>query len=198
MNLLTPLACGLLLLVLLSGCATIDTTTTSTHGPDYRNAGTIAVVASVATVNNSAEFSRYKARIESKLAANGYTIVTSPPEASSIALVAYGMDVGQIGFVSTPLFSPATNRYPMPSYGAIGASSPSVSSYTRAIALDIVDTASLKEGKPRKVLELRAKSVGSSRSISCVFDDMLDAMFMDFPGVSGKEKSVTLLYNGDC
>lgn len=197
MKLLTPMACGLLLLFL-SGCATIDATTTSSFPPDFTNAGTIAVVAAVAEVNTSAEFSQYKTRIESKLAANGYTIVASPPEARSIALVAYGMDVGQSGFVTTPLFSSATSRYPMPSYATVGASAPSLPSYTRAIALDIVDTASLKAGKPKKILELRTTSVGSSRSISCVFDDLLNAMFMDFPGISGKAKSVTQLYSGGC
>jgi hypothetical protein len=108
------------------------------------------------------------------------------------------MDLGQTGFVSTPLFSPATNQYPMPSYGSIGAASPSVASYKRAIALDIVETASLKAGKAKKVLELRTTSVGASRSMACVFTDMLDAMFMDFPGSSGKAKSVTVLYGGDC
>jgi len=203
------LACGLMSLLFLSGCATIDATTTSSYAPDYRSAGTIAVVASVAEVNASAEFSQYKTRIESKLAANGYTIVNNPSDATYLALVAYGMDLGLSGVVSTPVFGQAgggttasspsgNNNYAMPSYGTVGSSSQSVTSYNRAIALDIVDVASMKEGKPGKVFEIRTRSTGSSRSIGCVFDEMLEAMFMDFPGTSGKAKSVTLLYNGDC
>lgn len=198
------LACGLLALLFLSGCATIDATTTSSYAPDYRSSGTIAVVASVAEVNASAEFSQYKPRIESKLAATGYTIVNNPSDATYLALVAYGMDLGLSGVVSTPVFdqagggTTASSSYTMPSYGIVGSSSQAMASYNRAIALDIVDVASMKEGKPGKVFEIRTRSTGSSRSIDCVFDEMLEAMFMDFPGTSGKAKSVTLLYNGDC
>jgi hypothetical protein len=162
------------------------------------------VLASVASVNSSPEFSRYKSSIETKLAAIGYTIVQSPSEARYIALVAYGMDVDQVGFVSTPVFgggtmlSPSGGAYVMPSYGVVGPSSPPAASYKRALAVDIVDAASMKAGKPRKVLELRTTSVGSSSSIGCVFNDMLEAMFMDFPGISGKARSVTVMYKGDC
>lgn len=209
MNMLKLLICGLLSLACISGCATIDATTTSTYAPGYKSAGTIAVVASVDAVNSSPEFSRYKSRIEGKLASNGYTIVSTPSEAAYVALVAYGMDVGLTGVVSTPVFgqtgggsaassSQGISSYTMPSYGTVVSSSPSVTSYQRAIAVDIVDTASIREGKPKKVFELRTRSVGSSPSISCVFNEMLDAMFMDFPGASGKARSVTLPYDGEC
>lgn len=207
MNGLKLLIHGFLLLIFLSACATIDATTTSVYSPDYNSTGTISVIASVAGVNNSSEFLHYKSLIENKLASNGYTIVSNPSDAQYVALVAYGMDVGLTGNVSTPIFGQTGGgsfssfdsiNYTMPSYGIVGSSSPSVTSYHRAIALDIVDAASIKEGKPKKIFELRTKSVGSSRSVACVFNEMLDAMFMDFPGISGKAKSVTLLYNGDC
>jgi len=119
------------------------------------------------------------------------------------------MDVGLTGVVSTPILGQSGGKattfsafgssdYIMPSYGVVGASSQSVNSYNRAIALDIIDAASIKEGKPKKVIEIRTKSAGSSRSIACVFNEMLEAMFMNFPGISGKPNSVTLPYNGDC
>ncbi len=209
MNVLNLSVCGLLLLVFLSGCATIDATTSRFYAPDYKNSGTIAVIASVAEVNNSLEFAHYKPRFENKLAANGYTIVSNPSDAKYVALVAYGIDEGQSGVVATPIFgqtgggtttfsSYGASYYTMPTYGMVGSSTQSITRYSRAIALDIVDAASIKEGKPKKVFELRTKSVGRSSAISCVFNEMLDAMFMDFPGVSGKAKSVTLQYNGDC
>lgn len=208
MNVLKGLLCGLLLLLCLSGCATVDATTTSLYAPDYKSAGTIAVIASVAEVNNSAEFLLYKPRIESKLAASGYSIVSNPSEADYVALVAYGMDLGMTGFVSTPIFSQTgggakasaygSSSYSMPAYGKVGSSSPSITSYRRAIALDIVDAASMKQGKAKKVFELRTTSVGTSSSIACVFDEMLDAMFTDFPGTSGKAHSTTVPYDGDC
>jgi hypothetical protein len=200
---------SLLLMVFISGCATIDATTSRFYAPDYKNVGTIAVIASVAEVNNSLEFSHYKPRFENKLAANGYTIVSNPSDAKYVALVAYGIDEGQSGVVSTPIFGQTVGGtttfssyggsfYTMPTYGMVGSATQSITRYSRAIALDIVDSASIKEGKPKKVFELRTKSVGSSSAISCVFNEMLDAMFKDFPGESGKAKSVTLQYNGDC
>ncbi|WP_224981299.1 DUF4136 domain-containing protein [Geomonas agri] len=201
--------CGLLLLVLMSGCATIDATTTRFYSPDYKNNGTIAVLASAAEVNNSLEFSFYKAKVEKAFASNGYTIVSSSSEAKYVALVAYGIDEGQSGVVSTPIFgqtggvtttfsSFGASYYTMPTYGIVGSSTQSVSRYSRAIAIDIVETATIKEGKPKKVFEIRTKSVGSCSSIAGVFDDMLKAMFIDFPGENGKAISVTLQYTGDC
>lgn len=124
-------------------------------------------------------------------------------------MVVYGIDEGQSGVVSTPILgqtgggtttfsSYGSSFYTMTTYGMVGSATQSITRYSRAIALDIIDSASIKEGKPKKIFELRTKSVGSSSIISCVFNEMLDAMFMDFPGESGKAKSVTLKYNGDC
>lgn len=201
--------CCLLLLVLLSACAHVNVTTSRFYVPDYKNAGTITVIASVAEVNESLEFMHYKPQFESKLAANGYTIVSNPSDAKYVALIAYGIDQGQSGVVSTPIFgqtgggtttfsSYGASFYTMPTYGIVGSSTQSITRYSRAIALDIVETASIKEGKPKKVYELRTKSVGAGSAISCVFNELLEAMFMDFPGISGKAKSVRLQYNGDC
>jgi hypothetical protein len=210
MNVLKLCFLGLLLLVYLSGCATIDATTTRFYTPDYKNNGTISVLASAAEVNNSLEFAFYKPKIEKALASNGYTIVSSTSEAKYVALVAYGIDEGgQTGVVSTPIFgqtgggtttfsSYGASYYTMPTYGIVGSSTQSISRYSRAIAIDIVETATIKEGKPKKVFEIRTKSVGSCSSIAGVFDDMLKAMFIDFPGENGKAISVTLQYTGDC
>lgn len=200
---------GLSLLVFLSACATIDATTTRFYIPEYENTGTISVLASAADVNSSLEFAFFKPKIEKALASNGYTIVDSPQKAKYVALIAYGIDEGQSGIVSTPIFGQSgggtttlssfgASYYTMPTYGIVGTSTQSVSRYSRAIAIDIVEINSIKEGRPKKVLEIRTKSVGSCSSISGVFDDMLKAMFMSFPGENGKTISVTLQYTGEC
>lgn len=204
------LLCSVLLLaVFLSGCATLDATTTRFYRAEYRSVGTISVIATTAEVNDSLEFSYYKPRIEQKLASKGYTIVSNPSEAKYVALVAYGIDEGKSGIVSTPIFgqtgggtttfsSYGSSYYTMPTYGMVGSSTQSVAQYSRAIALDIVDAASIKEGHPKKILESRTKSVGSCSSFAGVFDEILEAMFKDFPGESGKAISVTLPYKGKC
>lgn len=199
----------LLLAGFLSGCANLSATTTRFFPDDYRHEGTISVIASDAEVNNSLEFSHYKTRIEQKLASKGYTIVSSPTEAKYVALVAFGIDEGKSGVVSTPIFgqtgggtttisSYGGSYYTMPTYGMVGSSTQSVTQYTRAIALDILDAASIKSGKPKKVLESRTKSVGSCSSFAGVFNEILEAMFEDFPGESGKAKTVTMQYRGEC
>ena len=197
---------GLLLVLFLSGCATVDTMTTPFYTQEYKNAGTISVIAAVADVSYSPEFLQFKSRIEQKLAANGYSIASNPSEAEYIAFVTYGIDDGQNTVVSTPMLgqtgttvsSSGGSSYTMPSYGVAGSSITSASQYTRAIALDIVVAASVKEGHPKKIYENRAKSVGSCRAISGVFDEMLEAMFEDFPGQSGKKRTVTVSFKGGC
>jgi len=59
----------------------VYTETTAFYVPEYKNAGTIAVVAAEAEVNSSPEFAHYKQQFEKKLATNGYTIVSDPSEA---------------------------------------------------------------------------------------------------------------------
>jgi len=204
------LSCSVIFLTaFFSGCAHVDSKTTRFFAPQYKSTGTISVIATTAEANNSLEFSHYKPRIEQKLASNGYTIVSNPSEAKYVALVAYGIDEGKTAIVSTPMFgqtgggtttfsSSGRSYYTMPTYGIVGSSTNSVAQYSRAIALDIVDAASIKEGQPKKILESRTKSVGSCSSFAGVFDEMLEAMFKDFPGESGKVISVELPFKGKC
>ena len=56
--------------------------------------------------------------------------------------------------------------------------------------MDIVDAGSLRIGAFRKIYEIRAKSTGGCSVIAEVFDEMLEAMFWDFPGESGKPRTV--------
>ena len=86
----------------------------------------------------------------------------------------------------------------MPTYGVVGSGTRSVTAYTRAIALDIVDAESMKKGSPRKVYEGRVKSTGKCSIIVEVFDEMLEAMFTDFPGESGKTRRMSVSGDFNC
>jgi hypothetical protein len=213
---------GMMILTLLLSCATIAIVTTKTTAfyiPEYKNSGTIAIIAAEEAVNSSLEFAHYKKQIEQKLAANGYSIVNNPSEAQFIGLVAYGIDNGKSAIVSTPIFGQTgggtTNSsvtvngstgsatysgtsYTMPTYGVVGSETSSETIYTRAIALDIVDAESLKKGTPKKVYEARAKSTGRCGIIAGVIEEMLEAMFKDFPGINGKVRSVEVPFKGGC
>lgn len=137
-----------------------------------------------------------------------YTIKNNPSEAEFTALVAYGIDEGKSGVVSTPIFgqtgggatftSYGTSSYTMPSYGVVASSTNSVTTYTRAIALDIVKTETFKAGQPKKIFELRAKSIGTCSVISGVFEEILESIFQDFPGQNGKARKITVEFKGNC
>lgn len=207
------------ILALLSGCTMVQTKVTAFYIPEYKSSGTIAIVAAEAEVNSSLEFRHYKQQFERKLAANGYTVVKHPSDAQYIALVAYGIDSGKTSIVSTPIFGQSGGgttyssgtiygsggsatysgtSYTMPTYGVVGSSTSSVTDYTRAIALDIVDAESLKSGAPKKIYEAKAKSTGSCSVIAGVFEEMLEAMFKGYPGESGKTRSVDVPFKGAC
>lgn len=197
---------------LMSGCVPISfvaTNNTAFYSEDYAPVGSITVVSADAAVNNSLEFAAYKRKFEVKLASVGYTIEKDPNNADYIALVAYGIDNGETSAVSTPIFgqtgggatytsgtvygsggsaSYSGSSYTMPTYGVVGSATSSVTAYNRAIALDIVDAPSFKLGSPKKVYEGRTKSKGSCSVIVEVFDEMLEAMFSDFPGESGRNR----------
>lgn len=208
LNLLSKLV---IMSLFLSGCATppvVNTSITTFYGPEYRNIGSISVVAATTEQNDSLEFLHYKGKIEQKIASHGYKIVNNPTDAEFIALVAYGIDEGKNAIVSTPIFgqtgggatftSYGTSSYTMPSFGVVASSTNSETRYTRGIALDIVRAKDLQAGHPKKLFELRAKSVGICSSIAAVFDEMLESIFTEFPGESGKARKVTLQSKGDC
>lgn len=200
-----------LAVVILTGCATsrVITNNTAFFVDSYAPKGTVSVVSGEEYVNNSLEFAAYKRKFENKLSEAGYAIESDPNKADFIALVAYGIDNGETSAVSTPIFGQTSGgttyssgtvyssggsanysgtSYTMPTYGVVGSSTGSVTTYNRAIALDIVDAKSFKEGKPKKVYEGRTKSKGSCSIIVEVFDEMLEAMFSDFPGVNGRNR----------
>ena len=207
---------SLLMVVFVTGCATssrIVTNNTAFFVGSYEPKGTISVVSGEADVNNSLEFAAYKSKFESKLSEAGYQIEKDPNKADYIALVAYGIDEGRTSNVSTPIFGQTSGgttyssgtvygssgsanfsgtSYTMPTYGVVGRSSGSVTVYNRAIALDIVEASSFKEGSPKKVYEGRTKSEGSCSVIVEVFDEMLEAMFIDFPGENGRNRKQTV------
>jgi len=70
--------------------------------------------------------------------------------------------------------------------------------YTRAIAMDIVNAKSYLQGEPQVLLEARVKSSGSCGQIAEVFDEMLVAMFEQFPGENGRSKRVIVNADVNC
>jgi hypothetical protein len=208
------LLCG----AFLQSCASVRGTTTSFYVPEYRPGGTIAVIAADESVNQSLEFQLYKTKIEQRLAAAGYGIAPIS-SADQIALVAYGIDTGQTSAVSTPIFgqtgggtsyhsgtvygsggsaSYSGTSYSMPRYGVVGSYTGSQTTYGRAIAIDIVNMPKNKTEPVKSLYQGRVISRGSCGAIAEVFDEMLEIMFKNFPGVSGKSQTLEVRSEADC
>ena len=211
-----------LMVAIVTGCATstpvVVTNNTAFYVDTYSPKGSITVVSGEADVNNSLEFAAYKKKFELKLSTAGYNIEKDSNKADYIALVAYGIDNGNSSAITTPIFGQtgggttyssgtvsgtggsvnySGSSYTMPTYGVVGSSTGSVTTYSRAIALDIVEASSFKEGSPTKVYEGRAKSRGTCSVFAEVFDEILEAMFSDFPGENGRNSKHTIrgVYN---
>ncbi|VAW98339.1 hypothetical protein MNBD_GAMMA21-1405 [hydrothermal vent metagenome] len=205
----------------MAGCASRVVTNTSTfYKPDYKSQGTIVVTSTNMKTSKSLEFEHYKSKFESYLSKAGYVPVKSPAEAQYIAIVSYGIDNGKGSIETTPIFgqtgggttytsgtvysgghhstSYSGSTYTMPTYGVIGSSTSSYTTYSRAIAMDIVIAKSFLQGEPKVLLESRAKSSGSCSQIVEVFDEILEAMFDDFPGESGRSRRVVVRGEANC
>ena len=211
----------LFLSVFLTACSTAKVVTNNTvfYTPEFTPSGKLFVAASRADVNNSLEFSYYKEKFEKEFENHGYSIVQAPWNADYIAIIAYGINSGKQANVSTPVFNdreqpthysvngtgkekinslyPDSN-YIMPDYDVVGSPSGPRNQYDRAIALDIVSAESLAAGALKKVYEARATSTGNCRVIANVFDEMLEAMFYDFPGENGKSDIIKVRSNSKC
>ncbi|WP_298942172.1 hypothetical protein [uncultured Psychromonas sp.] len=206
----------LLFVTFITACSMIkiNTSTTAFYTPEFTSTGSIAVIPADIENNNSLEFSHYKQKIEDKLRLAGYSIAANSDTAEYIAIVAYGIDDGETSLISTPIFSSpnalrggrlakSKHRYSMPRYHrrVIGTSTSSITTYNRALALDIVEASSLKNGPEddaKKVYESRVKSVGECGVVAGVFNELLEAMFTNFPGESGQTINAKIPYDGQC
>jgi hypothetical protein len=198
----------------LAGCATkVGTTKTVYYADEHAQRGSISVVAHDSKLNNSLEFSPKRKVIEKYLTNVGYRVVDENSNPDFIAFVSYGISNGETETSSVPIFgqtgggttyhSGSVNSYgsfgnysgtsyTMPTFGIVGSQTVSNTYYTRNIAIDIVLASSLGNESPKKMYEIRGKSVGSCAVIESVFESITAAMFEDFPGENGKPKNVQI------
>ena len=88
----------------------------------------------------------------------------------------------------------------MPTYEIVGSETYSynVTEYTRVLALDLLDRRELDKGRTKKVYEVKLASKGTCSQIASVFGEMLTALFMEFPGPSGKSRNIGVDLKGTC
>lgn len=205
----------ILLLLSISACSTssIKTNRTAFYNEGYQVSGTLFVAPANQENKNSLEFAHYKKKIEAKLMTAGYAIVDDQNAADYIAIVAYAIDAGNTALVSTPAIVPSSylfeDRFPHVPDRRLSASGPTVINssidsiviYQRTLSIDIIEANSFKIEAPEeaiKVYESRVKSTGTCETIASVFDQLLTAMFNNFPGENGKVIVANIPFNNRC
>ncbi len=186
---------------------------------------TVFVVPGNDALQGSLQFESFKAKLEHEFQGAGFAISRDRASATLLAFFTYGIDDGRttVHTGSTPVYgqtgggttyqsgtvssygtggygtgSYSGSSYTMPTYGIVGSQSYSydVTTYTRVLALDLLDRKELDDGRIKKVYEAKLTSKGSSGQIACVFDAMLTALFAEFPGSSGKSRSIDVKWDG--
>ena len=208
----TKLLLALVSLVL-AGCAAIKpqlrSFTTVYGDASFQPGGTLAIIAADAAQNNSLEFAHFRSLIGEHLATYGYQVLDTVSSAQQVAIVSYGIDNGRAELVSVPVYGPigpypfygggtlfyerrhggiGAGFYSMPQYGIVGSVSESITTYSRALAIDIVDGASYRANAPRKLLELRTRSEGGCGTMAVILPSLVQATFVVFPGEFGKPR----------
>lgn len=110
----------------------------------------------------------------------------------------YGQTGGGTSYTSGTMFtnyggygSYSGTTYSMPTFGQVGSIPYSVRQHDRVLNLKIISYKESKDGKAKVVYEGRVQSSGSSGEIAVVLPSMIEALFRDFPGNSGKTKTIT-------
>jgi hypothetical protein len=160
-------------------------------------------------------FDHHRQLLEQFLSAQGYRVVdaTQTDDSDLIVFLSYGIDQGHTEASAEPsglsmgagFDTGSTGRhssmlygsYWMPIYASAADTSNSETLYTSAVAVDIVERSSLGDGDPKRLYEGRARSRNRCASITPIFDEMLTALFVDYPGVSGETHTKTIKSNGD-
>ncbi len=193
--------------LVMAGCAspTIDANVTAFHTPELSNIRdkTIAIRADPPSRETSLEFLNYRPKIAAKLQHVGFDVVENASGPDYIARVSYGVEGTESHSSITPSPTFGFGYFgggPVYYGGAINRSYNTRTwvDYNRYIALDIIEGETADRESPTRIYEGRAQSSGRCPTVAGVFDEMLDALFRDFPGANGKTVFITVPWDGSC
>jgi len=161
---------------------------------------------------NSLEYKTYIELVRQQLSKFQYREAISDEIPDVVIALSYGIDSGKEKLASVPIFGKTgvsssttygtlntygnygtysgTTTY-TPTYGVVGSSTVSRTKYSRGLWLYIVDTKSVGTKNLNVLYEASVKSSGSSSQLSRVMPAMIEALFKEFPGKSGKTRTET-------
>ncbi len=192
----------------LSACAStkyVVSDVTRFHTLQNQNSGqTFAIVAADDEQQQSLAFKQYADQLNTKLSALGlrqYTGSTGPAEADYVVTLKYsvagpspdvegrgsnfsvGFGYGHYGrpFGYSAMYDPFYNDR-----------TETTQLFVRRVELDIYKGATYGGDNPERVFEGRAVSQGRNGHVEAVMPYVLDAILKDFPGTSGKTRTVSV------
>jgi len=209
---------ALALPLLVTGCATTSHfKVTAFHTLPAGGGGkTIAIVPVDKENEDSLEFKSHSSRIAQYLTKHDYRLVNASEKPDYYAFVAYWIDEGKAYTYTLPVYvqtgggltyhsgtittSSGTKSfsgysYSVPAYSVLPSRQTDIE-YTKRLLVDILEGKAYREGKTVKVYEGRVISRDSSEVLSEAVPLMIEAVFENFPGESGKTQTVTLPASG--
>lgn len=201
---------------LLSGCAGyVETSTTTFHGEQHTDRGSLIVLPIDDSQKDSLEFNAVSSYLQDKLTEQGFTKATTLQQARYVAFITYGIDQGRTNTTTMPIFGQTSGgtsystgsvntggtfgsfnstTTTMPTFGMIGAVPVTSRSYQRDVFINILRNTN----PPQKIYEMRAISSGRCGNINSVIRPIINAMFENFPGNNGETKRISTSWPGDC
>lgn len=201
-------------LLVFSGCATVESTTSRFHQLPERGNGEAFAFLPAQSQEGGLEYQIYSERIKKKLIEYGWALSDSPSTADYLVYFTYSIDGGETISGSSPIYGQtgggtsyssgtvtsgyggyatySGTTYTAPTFGQVGSVSYSRKMYGRNLDLAIIDDRRSSKDKIVKVYEGRVASSGSSADIAVVLPTMIEALFKDFPGQSGKTKKLSM------
>jgi hypothetical protein len=208
MNPILPLITSPLLILLVSCGSTVQSDVTRFHKLPIKGNGESFSVRPTNENRSGIEFSTYASRVAGHLQQYGWR-QSSSGKADYIVTLGYRMGGSSTRTGSTPTYgqtgggttyhngsvnsysnygssygSYSGTSYTPATYGQVGSTPYSVTVHDRFCNIRI------KSRNGKSVFEGRANSTGRSSEISVVLPAMIDSIFTDFPGESGKAKRI--------
>ena len=196
-----------------SGCASVRSNVTAFHHLPVDGTGKTFLMVPYESQQGSIEYQTYADRIAAKLHDYGLSTHTSTNEAPDyVVFIDYGLHGSSTVSGSTPIYgqtgggSSSTHgtisgaygssnfnayTYSQPTYGQVGSIPYTRRIHDRHLSLIIINAKKSAKDNIITAYEGRVLSSGSSEEISVVLPSMIEALFRDFPGQSGKTRRIT-------
>ena len=190
----------------LSACATtLDTRVTRYQAMPAPAGQTFAVVPEGnMAANGGLEFQRYAALVAQQLQARGYAPAASPADATMVVQLGYGVDHGQMRYLSDPFYGPGPywggGRFFYPRFGYrsaffwgwddpfwYGGGVDSYVEYHSQLEMHI-----RAKGTNAPLFDGRAQARSETNRLDVVLPALVEAMFTGFPGQNGETVKITI------